>query len=203
MTPSMSRRNVLRTAAAALALRPPSAAATEHARMLDQLLARRRMVRRFAPDRIPTATIRRLVGAAVRAPSAGHTQPWEFVVVRAERTRRMLAQAAAGQRFVADAPVVVVACFDVSRATPRYGEHAELYGIIDTAFASLCLLLAVAEEGLGACFVGAIDRPRVAQILGLPPHGRVLAVIPIGRPAESPRSMRIRRPREVLHRERW
>jgi nitroreductase len=192
---------VLHAAALALALPPRARAAAPGC--LDDLLGRRRMVRRFRPDPVPTRTIRELIAAAVRAPSAGHTQPWEFVVVRSKRTRARLAEAAAGQRFVADAPVVIVACFDLARATPRYGARAELYGVVDTAFASLCLLLAVTERGLGACFVGAIDEARVGRILGLPPAVRTLAVIPVGHPAESPGGRRIRRPRDVVHSERW
>lgn len=203
MRPHISRRDVLQTAALALTLRPTLAGAAETPCRLDDLLGRRRMVRHFKPDPVSTGTIRRLLAAAVRAPSAGHTQPWEFVVVRRKRTRTLLAQAASGQMFVAAAPVVIVACFDVSRAAPRYKERAEFYGIVDTAFASLCLLFAVVEAGLGACFVGAIDHPRVAEILALPPPARPLAVIPIGHPAESPPRMRVRRPREVVHHERW
>jgi nitroreductase len=197
----LSRRDVLHTAMLALML--PGRAAAASAPCLDDLLGRRRMVRRFKPDPLPTATIRRLVAAAVRAPSAGHTQPWEFVVVRERGRRRELAEAAFGQQFVAEAPVVIVPCFDVERARPRYGARAERYGMIDAAFASLCLLLAVTEAGLGACFVGAIDEARVARVIDLPSHVHPLAVMPIGHPAESPSRMRVRTPRDVVHAERW
>ena len=201
MRECLSRRDVLRVAGLAMAV--PQAGSAAAPACLESLLSRRRMVRRFKTDRVPSGAIRRLLAAAVRAPSAGHTQPWEFVIVRNARRRTELAEAASGQMFVAAAPVVIVACFDTSRASSKYQEFAELYGIIDTAFASLCMLFAVAETGLGACFVGAVDRPRVARILALPPQVRVLAVIPIGYPAESPRRMRVRRPREVVHLERW
>jgi hypothetical protein len=119
------------------------------------------MVRKFRSDPVDDATVRRLLAAAIRAPSAGHTQPWAFIVVRDGEKRRALGRAAHEQTFIGDAPVVVVACADLSRSEARYGERARRYGFIDAAFASLCLLLAVTEAGLGACFVGA-DDDRVA-----------------------------------------
>ena len=170
---------------------------------LDALLGRRRMVRRFTADEVDDATIDALIAAASRAPSAGTTQPWTFIVVRDRERRAQLGRAAFGQMFVATAPVVIAACADVPRSSARYGDRAERYSTIDVAFASLCLLLKATELGLGACFVGAIDDADVARVLALPPHVHPLAVIPVGWPAERPKAAKIRPPAEVLRRERW
>ena len=199
----LSRRDVLHAASVALAARPATSLAAEAASPLDDLLGRRRMVRRFKPDPVSTGTVRRLLSAAIRAPSAGHTQPASFVVVRGRDARTALGRAALGQTFVGEAPVVVVACADVSRSKARYRERAERYGMIDTAFASMCLLLAVVEAGLGACFVGAFDDGEVARLVGLPAHVLPVAVIPIGYPAEAPGRMKLRPLRDVVHHERW
>jgi nitroreductase len=59
--------------------------------------------------------------------------------------------------------------------------------LVDTAFASLLILLGVVEQGLGACFVGAYDPVEVARIFGLPDHVRPVGLITIGYPAERPR----------------
>lgn len=188
----------------ALALLVRPAKAEEEPHCLDQILTRRRMIRKFRTDPVSDALVRRFIRAAMRAPSAGHTQPWSYVVVRDTPTRRRLARAALGQMFVADAPVVVVPCADRSRSRARYGEReGDHYAVIDTAFSSLLLLLAVAEEGLGACFVGAFDEEQVSRILGLPELVRPLAVIPIGLAAERPRRLALRRLDDVLHFERW
>ena len=178
-------------------------AATDATSALDRLLGRRRMVRRFKPDDVDAATVRRLIAAALRAPSAGHTQPVGFVVVRQPERRAALGRASFGQTFVGDAPVVLIVCADVSRSRPRYRERAERYGIIDGAFASMCLLLAVVEAGLGACFVGAFDDAAVARIGELPSHVLPVAVVPIGHPAEAPRPMKLRAVADVVHEERW
>lgn len=204
------RRRELLTAAGLPAIGLLSIASTassrdgsEACRSLDDLLGRRRMVRRYRSDPVPDDVVNRLIAAAVRAPSAGHTQPWAFVVVRDADRRRALAEAALGQMFVAEAPVVIVACAELERSRGRYGERGDQYAVIDTAFACSLLLLAVVEEGLGACFVGAFHDAEVARILALPRDVKPIAVISIGRPAETPSPRKLRRPREVIHRERW
>jgi nitroreductase len=138
----------------------------------------------------------------MRAPSAGNTQPWAFVVVRDAARRRKLGRAAIGQMWLSDAPLVLVPCADPSRAR-QYGDRAHRYARIDTAFASLLLLLAVAEEGLGACFVGAFNDAEVARLLRLPADVQPLALIPIGHPAERPAPQPLRDPSAAVHRERW
>jgi nitroreductase len=198
----ISRREVIGSAALALLAR--SVLAEEEPRCLDQLLARRRMIRKFRPDPVSDALVRRIVRAAMRAPSAGHTQPWNYVVVRDAAMRRRLARAALSQMFVADAPVVIVPCADRSRSRGRYGaREGDHYAVIDTAFSSLLLLLAVVEEGLGACFVGAFDEKQVSGVLGLPELVRPLAVVPVGVPADRPRRLALRPLDDALHFERW
>lgn len=198
----ISRREVL--GSAALALFAGAARGEERpAHCLDRLLSRRRMVRKFRPDPVGDDVIRRIVRAATRAPSAGHTQPWDYVVVRDAAIRRRLARAALAQMFVAEAPVVVVPCADRRRSRSRYGREGDRYALIDTAFSSLLLLLAVTEEGLGACFVGALDEEPVARVLGLPDEVRPLAVVPIGVPAERPKDLPLRPLERVLHFGHW
>lgn len=196
----LSRRNIL-AVAAALAARPRRAAAAERA--LDRLLARRRMVRRFTAAPVTDAVVDRLISTATRAPSAGDTQPWAFVVLREPAAREALARAAHGQSFVAAAPVVIVACADLPRSRGRYEERGDRYALIDVAFASMLLLLAVTEEGLGACFVGAFRDAEVSRVLALPSHVQPVALIPVGHPAESPRGHELRPLREVVHHEKW
>ncbi len=161
------------------------------------------MVRSFTDEPVGEDVVRRLLDTATRAPSAGHLQPWAFIVVRDAAKRAALGRATFGQMFVAESPVVIVPCADPARARERYGSRAERYAMIDTSFASLLLLLAVVEEGLGACFVGAFDDAEVKRLLGIPEKVQPLAVIPVGHPAEKPASLRRRPARDVRHDERW
>lgn len=148
--------------------------------------------------------MKRILEAAVCAPSAGNLQPWEFVVVRNSETKKALAEAAFGQDFIADAPVVVVICASTVRSASRYRERgASLYCIQDTAAAIQNMLLASYALGYGTCWVGAFDEASAARIVQAPAGTRPVAMAPIGRPAESPsRPQRIKLDK-VVHFERF
>ncbi|MCD5408798.1 nitroreductase family protein [Candidatus Bipolaricaulota bacterium] len=155
----------------------------------------RRSVRRFDPQQdVSPELVNRLLEAARWAPSAGNAQPWRFVVVRSPELKEKLAQAALGQRFLAQAPVVIVVCADLARTRDAYGHRGEtLYCLQDTAAAIQNIHLAATELGLGTCWVGAFDESEVARLLALPPGFRPVALVPVGYPAEAP-APRPRRP---------
>jgi nitroreductase len=114
-------------------------------------------VRRYLRDPIPQETLEELLSAAISAPSAGNAQPWRFIVVRDQGLKGKLVEAAYGQEFLAEAPVVVVVCADLERARRAYKERGEkLYCLQDTAAAVENLLLAATAKGLGTCWGGRV-----------------------------------------------
>jgi len=157
---------------------------------LSSLLKKRAMVRAFRQEPVDDETVSRILRNAWRAPSAGHLEPQDFIVVRDSRVKHRLAEAALQQYFIEEAPVVIVVCADTRRNIGRYGERGKsFYSIIDASFASFIILLSVVDLGLGACFVGAFEDDKVANVLGLPKEVRPVGIIPIGRPAEKPRRL--------------
>ena len=159
------------------------------------LIDQRRSVRRFGSAAVDAATVRKIVKAAVRAPSAGNCQPWHFVVVRRQETKEALAAAAHGQGFLAEAPVVIVVCAEPGRSASDYGARGrELYCLQDTAAATEHILLAAAALGLGACWVGAFDERAAANALALPDAVRPVAMVPIGQPMAGHHARTSRRP---------
>jgi nitroreductase len=147
----------------------------------------RACVRSFTDEDVPTATVNKLLEAAVRAPTAGGLQPWRFFVVRDGGVKERLAEAALGQSFVAQAPVVIVVCADLAASARGYGSRGEtLYAIQDTAAAVENILLAVVAEGLGACWVGAFNEKAASKALALPPGIRPIAMVPIGHASGTP-----------------
>mgnify|MGYP005837014551 CR=1 FL=1 len=157
-------------------------------------IERRCSIRRFTPEEVSAATVQKILEAAIRAPSAGNRQPWHFFVVRRASVKEALAQAAYGQDFVAEAPVVIVVCAEPERSALRYGARGrELYCLQDTAAATEHILLAVTALGLGCCWVGAFDEKAAACALSLPSQFRPIAIVPIGQAAE-PMSRTPRRP---------
>jgi nitroreductase len=85
------------------------------------MVKKRRMCREFLDRDVPEEKVDRLLDLACRYPSAGHTEPQEFIVVHDRRVKRDLPRAALGQMFVAQAPLVVVVVSDTRRSAQRYG----------------------------------------------------------------------------------
>ena len=160
------------------------------------------MCREFMERDVPQEKIDRILDLASRYPSAGHTEPQEFILVHDRRMKEDLAHAALDQTFVAQAPVVIVVVSDVRRSARRYGERGvRFFSIIDGAFVAMLILLAVVEEGLGACFVGSFYDEQVQEVLSLPQEVRPIGIIPIGYCAEGPRKFRRRSREQIVHRD--
>lgn len=171
---------------------------------LAQVIRKRAMCRSYEDRPVPREVLDRIMDLAVRFPSAGHTQPQEFILVTQQDTKDRLAEAALDQRYLAAAPVVIAVVSDTRRSAARYGERGErFYSIVDGAFASMLVMLAAIDQGLGAGFVGAFDDDAVREVLGLPPPVRPIGLIPIGYCAERPSRLTRRKKEEIIHRERW
>jgi len=159
-------------------------------------------VRAFTEEEVSEHEIKELLEAARLAPSAGNIQPWSFVVVRDHDTKRRLAEAALNQFFIEKAPVVVIILADLNRSKQRYGSRgANLYCIQDTAAAIQNMLLAAVALGLGACWVGAFQEDMVSAVIKVPEGFRPVAIVPVGRPAEKPKTSYKRPLEEIVHHE--
>jgi nitroreductase len=183
------------------------------------------MVRAYHPERpVPDAVLDRLLHTAVRAPSAGFSQGWDFVVCRrpedVERfwaaTTEPGAEPDSWLRGLQTAPVLVVCLADPERYLRRYAEpdkgwdEAELdarlahwpvpYWDVDTGMAAMLLLLGAVDEGLGACFFGvpAERHSTVLESLGAPADRRIVGVVSLGHAAPDRRSPSLRRGRRPL-----
>ncbi len=154
----------------------------------DDIIKRRKMIRQYIQDKpIPQEIVDKLIANAHRAPSAGHTQVQEFIIVQDPVIKEKLGEAALNQEQVYDAPLLIVVCANTSRSVNRYGKRGrEFYSIIDGAFASMLILLTAVNEGIGACFVGAFQDDKVSEILELPKYVKPIGIIALGFPAEDP-----------------
>jgi len=152
---------------------------------LMEIVNKRRSVREFKPEPVPREIVEEILDIARRAPSAGNVQPWFFYVVTGRKEKDALAAAALGQKHVAQAPVCIVVCAEPELSAREYGERGRnLYSLQDTAIATTYIHLAVAERGLGSCWVGAFDEHKVSDCLNIPDYRRPVAMIPIGYPSQ-------------------
>ncbi len=169
----------------------------------EKAIRARRSIRSFKPDEILEETVKEILELGNCAPSAGNRQSRDFVVVRDSETRRKLAEAAMGQNFVAEAPVVIVVCANLKRVSPYGGRGRELYCIQDADCAAYAIMLAVHSMGLGSCWVGAFEPEQVTDALALPNYAMPVAVIPIGAPNETPDEPPKLPISSITHNEKW
>lgn len=149
-----------------------------------ECIVSRQSIRDYEKKDVPNQLIGQIIEAGIHAPSTGNMQPWEFIVVKDEKTKKELSSAALDQRFVEEAPVVIVVCADPEKSADRYGDRGKnLYCIQDTAAAIENMLLMANDLGLGACWVGAFEEMRVKTILSIPGRLRPVALITIGFPS--------------------
>lgn len=154
---------------------------------LKHAIETRRSVRSFKNKQVEEEKLDEIINAALCAPSAGNLQSRKFYVIRDEKTKKLIAEAAYGQQFIADAPVVFVVCADhsIKRA---YGERGvSLYCIMDCAASVQNMLLTAHSLGLGGVWVGAFDEKEAIRILNPPEHLRPVAIVPLGYPAQIPK----------------
>lgn len=143
----------------------------------------RRSVRSYKLEPVPEEKLNKVLEAGRLAPSAHNSQDYKFVVVRDEQKRKDLAQAAAGQRFVGEAPVVIAA---VSLGPERLMSCGVPAYAVDLAIAIDHMTLAAASQGLGTCWIGAFSQEEVKRILEIPGGYKVAALLPLGFPADQP-----------------
>ena len=142
----------------------------------------RRSVRTYESREIPEESLNKILEAARLAPSAANRQLWKFVVVRDEKRRRALADAAGGQGFVGEAPIIIA-------AVGLQPDHLMGCGVpayaVDLAIAVDHMTLQAVELGIGSCWIGAFSQEGVKKILKIPDKYKVVTLLPIGYPATS------------------
>lgn len=192
----------------------------------QEVVRRRRMVRRYDPERpVPDDVLMRVLDNAVRAPSAGFSQGWDFLVLRTEDERSRFWAATTEADAEADpwlsgiqaAPVLILCLSDKDAYLNRYAQpdkgwtdrsesHWPVpYWDVDTGMAALLILLTAVDAGLGGLFFGVpVERhAAVHDALGIPGSRSVVGVVSLGYARPGPKSPSLRRHRrtgaEVTH----
>ena len=175
----------------------------------EEVVRSRRSIRKFSVADVPDELVKSLIECAVRAPSSMNGQPWRFIVVRSDETKKRLAttkdkycppekrEYPAG--FIMKAPVIVIICVERAKAYDR--------GIESAVLATGHLLLAAANHGLTGVYMSAFKTgtPEVAEevrsILGLPADIDPITILPIGYPDEAATPKTIRSVEEITYNE--
>ncbi len=142
----------------------------------------RRSVREYRDTTIPETVMAKLRQSLRYAPSACNFQPWIFIMVTDPSLREQVSLACNEQTWMAQAPLIVVACGLPERAYPRMGGRLNSVDI-DVAIALDHLMLTAVEEGLGTCWIGSFKETKVKELLNVPDCFRVIGLTPVGYPA--------------------
>jgi nitroreductase len=174
------------------------------------------MVRRYDPDHpVPAGVINTALGNAIRAPSAGFSQGWDFVVLAGPGEREVYWSATTDEDDEPDswltgimsAPVLILCLSDEGTYLRRYAEPDKgwtdmdearwpvPYWDVDTGMAALMILLTAVDEGLGACFFGTPPEAHedVFEAFGIPRDRNLVGVVSLGYPLPGARSGSLKR----------
>ena len=130
-------------------------------------------IRSFRSDAIPSEVIKKILHAGRQAHSQRNRQPWRFIVIQNRETLRQLGAFASSGPYIADAPLAIALVIEGAKNP-----------YIDATRAAECLTLAAWAEGIGSCWVGGIDRPKVKEFLGIPEEAELVTIIPFGYPTD-------------------
>jgi len=166
------------------------------------LYERRKSIREFSDREIEKEKLKRLLEMLRRAQSAANRQPWHFIVIE-KKDRKKLNDCLTKEGFK-NAPLIIAACAEPQRAWIRKADGVN-YAWVDVAIAITEMIGAATAEELGTCWIAAIDPSKIKEILCIPAHIEVVALIAVGYPLNPlVKEEKNRKPlEEITHYGRW
>lgn len=163
-------------------------------------LVTRRSIRAYRPEPVDADTLKLVLEAAMFSPSAGDQEPWHFLVIQDPATLQAIAASHPFASFASQAPLAVLVCADI-RDLPY-----PAFWPMEAAAATQTLMLAAHAQGLGSIWIGIHPRPDredfIRQLIELPEGVMPFALVPLGKPAETPEQP-IRWNEAKVHSEKW
>ncbi|MGN0431473.1 MAG: nitroreductase family protein [Lachnospiraceae bacterium] len=172
----------------------------------NECIRGRRSIRQFTDKPVPRDVLENIVETASYAPSWKHTQITRYIAIEGTLKDKIADECtsayAKNGEIIKNAPLLIAVTFiknrsgferDGSFSTPKEGG----WQMFDTGIASEAFCLAAYEQGLGSVILGIFDEAKAASLLEIPEDRELVALIPVGYPAEEPVAPR-RKPVEEL-----
>lgn len=171
---------------------------------LDEAIKRRKSIRSFQSKPIDFRVILDAIDAANQGPYAGNINNIKYVIVEDKGEIAALAKHAE-QVWMSNAQTVIAVCTEDMHIEKLYGERGRVYSRQQAGAAISTILLKLAEAGYGACWVGAYTDEVIREILDIPAHVQIEALIPIGheRPMKGAPSRRKKEIAKVIYWDVW
>jgi nitroreductase len=198
---------------------------------LSMAIEQRRSIRKFKEKPFSDEILQEMLEAARLSPSGGNSQSYLFGVIKSKDTKKALAEAAGKQMWIADAPVVLACCADISHDIAdapsedfglivnkgRFGEEFIRYlndypdrKSVMTLFQNATPLipaehiaLTAVSHGLSTCFIGYLNIERANEILNLPKDKTCLFLLPVGYADEQAKERKLKEMKELVFYESW
>src|SRR5256885_9255529 len=138
-------------------------------------------VSKYKPDPVPEQKVQAVMNAARFANSADNLQPWKFIVVSDEDTKRKLAGACTNAKHMVDAPLGVVAWARLDEAVAMIGGYLNS-DPLDLRLALANVTVAATREGFGTSWIFAFNEEKAKSFLKIPAEPRVVGLTPLGIP---------------------
>lgn len=174
----------------------------ENVKIFYEIFERRKSIREFEDKEIEKEKIDRLIRILQRAQSAANRQPRHFIFLE-RKGREKLNEVFTKEGFK-NAPLIIVACAEPKNAWVRKADNKN-YAWVDVSIAVTEFISSATAEGLGTCWVAAIDPEKVKEVMGIPKDIEVVSLIAVGYP-KTPlvREEKNRKPIEdIIHYGKW
>ena len=146
----------------------------------NDILKKRHCSRHFKSKDIGEKDLSEILDSARFSPCAGGIFAIKLIVVDDKSKKGKIAEACLGQKFVAEAPQIIVVCSDMEPITKSYGSLAGMFARQQAGAAIENIFLKTTELGLGTCWIGAFDENPIRRALHLPDKFKVEAILPLG-----------------------
>ena len=146
---------------------------------LDETIKKRCSTREFSSKKVKWADILEAIDSANQVPFAGNINNLKFLIISNQEKKDDIARQSQ-QLWISKAPYVVVVCSDTSRLEALYHERGLVYSRQQAGAAIQNLLLKLTDLKLSSCWVGAYTDDILKQILRIPGHFNIEAILPIG-----------------------
>jgi len=175
------------------------------------VIQHRSSVRSYSEREVEDDKITYVLEAAQLAPSWANKQCWRFIVIKNKETIERISKTSIINRWLKSVPTIICACADPTESGTN---NTMEYYLVDAAIAFDHLILAATDQGLGTCWIGGFDEEKVKELLGIPKRIRVIALTPLGYPANTTtlldttfkmvtRGKKRKSLKEIVHYEKW
>lgn len=168
----------------------------------DDVIERRKSVRSFKDKKPDWRRAIDAIDSACKGPFADGINHMKFLIIEEQQTIDKVAEAAE-QNWISEAPMLIVVCSDDSNLESMHGEKGRVYSRQQSGSAISTLMLKLSDLNIDSCWVGSFSDETVKQLLGIPGHIQIEAIIPVGYEKEKSKKKKKKALENVMFWESW